>query len=81
MGAGAVKQHRKNHIEPLCINHTIFLKDEAYYCIIERDKFKLNPDVLANFEKVNNFSRDQDVVDNSNIKTKSTNYIEEKRLQ
>ncbi len=72
MGAGATKIKSKK-IEPITINFITYRKEDAYYCTIEREKYKLQNDILLSFEKYNSFSTDQEV-ENLNIKTKSTNH-------
>lgn len=71
MGAGATKINSQK-IEPVNINFVTYKKDDALYCTIDRNKYKLQNEILHNFEKFNSFSKDQEV-ENSIAKTKSTN--------
>lgn len=72
MGAGAAKMNSKN-LQPINLNFMTFRREDTLYCTIERENYKLQTDILLSFEKFNSFSADQEV-ENSNIKTKSTNY-------
>jgi len=72
MGSGAANMKSKN-LEPIRPYVTLFQKGDAFYCKIDRGKYKLENEILINFEKLNSFSRDQDF-DNFNYKTKSTNF-------
>ena len=60
MGAGATKIKSKK-IEPITINFITYRKEDAYYCTIEREKYKLQNDIILSFEKYNSFSTDQEV--------------------
>ena len=71
MGSGVVKSTKIKIKEFKISNYDTYIKEGQTYWIIDRDKYKLSQDVLLNFEKFNNFSRDQELPIN-NINTKST---------
>lgn len=71
MGAGATKMNSQKS-EPININFITYRKENAFYCTIEREKYKLQKDILISFDKFNSFSKDHEL-ENLNIKTKSTN--------